>query len=115
MPFPALYRPGVAPGTRRRDQRGIGQQAGGRLRQARQQKILICRDFSGSDGTRTRDLRRDRPSRGHRPLATNGVERRYLQVLFTARLPRLRMVEPILESTFGPRVGHGLLSRTTTV
>jgi hypothetical protein len=43
------------------------------------------------------------------------VERRYLQVLFTARLPRLRMVEPILESTFGPRVGHGLLSRTTTV
>jgi hypothetical protein len=27
----------------------------------RRQKMLICRYFSGSDGTRTRDLRRDRP------------------------------------------------------
>jgi hypothetical protein len=28
----------------------------------RQQRVLICRDFeNGSDGTRTRDLRRDRP------------------------------------------------------
>jgi len=26
-----------------------------------QTQILICRDFYGSDGTRTRDLRRDRP------------------------------------------------------
>jgi hypothetical protein len=28
----------------------------------RQQKLPICRDFYGSDGTRTRDLRRDRPA-----------------------------------------------------
>jgi hypothetical protein len=30
-------------------------------RLTRQQKLPICRDFYGSDGTRTRDLRRDRP------------------------------------------------------
>jgi hypothetical protein len=32
-----------------------------RLRPVGQQKLPICRDFGGSDGTRTRDLRRDRP------------------------------------------------------
>jgi hypothetical protein len=38
--------------------------------------MLICRDFYGSDGTRTRDLRRDRPGRVPRRLTTkppNGV------------------------------------------
>jgi hypothetical protein len=34
---------------------------GGRLRLTGQQKMANCRTFSGSDGTRTRDLRRDRP------------------------------------------------------
>jgi hypothetical protein len=29
---------------------------------ARRQKMAICRYFYGSDGTRTRDLRRDRPA-----------------------------------------------------
>jgi hypothetical protein len=59
--FPALCRAGVEPGTRLRDQRGNDREAGGRVRQIRQQKRPICRDFYGSDGTRTRDLRRDRP------------------------------------------------------
>ena len=36
----------------------------------------------GSDGTRTRDLRRDRPSRARRRRATVASEQRYLQVLF---------------------------------
>jgi hypothetical protein len=41
--------------------------AGGRLRLNRQQNIPICRYFSGSDGTRTRDLRRDRPVQAQPP------------------------------------------------
>src|SRR5919106_1741398 len=68
----------------------------------------------GSDGTRTRDLRRDRPSRAQRPLATNSSERAHLQALFAALPPRLRIDEPIVPSTFGPRVGHETLSLETT-
>jgi hypothetical protein len=68
----------------------------------------------GSDGTRTRDLRRDRPSRAQRRPATNSCEWSHLQVLFALRPPRLRMVEPIVASTFGPRVGHEMLSGVTT-
>jgi hypothetical protein len=45
-------------------------EAGGRFAPSRQQEVKICRTFSGSDGTRTRDLRRDRPVRGSRRLAT---------------------------------------------
>jgi hypothetical protein len=37
-------------------------EAGGRLRAPSRQNIPLCRDFYGSDGTRTRDLRRDRPA-----------------------------------------------------
>jgi hypothetical protein len=37
---------------------------------------------SGSDGTRTRDLRRDRPSRAQRRPTTNAPERAHLQALF---------------------------------
>jgi hypothetical protein len=33
-----------------------------RVRRSAERNLLICRDFSGSDGTRTRDLRRDRPA-----------------------------------------------------
>jgi hypothetical protein len=62
--------------------------------------------LDGSDGTRTRDLRRDRPSRAQRRPATNSCKWSHLQVLFALRPPRLRMVEPIVASTFGPRVGH---------
>jgi hypothetical protein len=35
-------------------------------RLTRQRSMLICRDSYGSHGTRTRDLRRDRPVRGNR-------------------------------------------------
>jgi hypothetical protein len=80
----------------------------------RQHNLPICRDFYGSDGTRTRDLRRDRPSRAQRRLATSSSERPHLQVLFGPSSPLLRMVEPIVESTFGPRVGHETLSGVTT-
>jgi hypothetical protein len=51
---------------------------------------------SGSDGTRTRDLRRDRPNRAQRRPATNASERAHLQALFVLRLARFRMVEPIV-------------------
>ena len=37
-------------------------EAGGRLRLTRQQIQAYLQDFYGSDGTRTRDLRRDRPA-----------------------------------------------------
>jgi hypothetical protein len=37
-----------------------------------------------------------------------------LQALFAATPPRLRMVEPNVQATFGPRVGHGILSSWTT-
>src|SRR5919106_2851384 len=59
--------------------------------------------LNGSDGTRTRDLRRDRPSEERRRATTNASERVHLQALFVLTLPPLRMVEPIVQSTFGPR------------
>ncbi len=70
--------------------------------------------LSGSDGTRTRDLRRDRPGRVQQRPATNSSEWPHLQVLFALSLPRVRTVEPIVPSTFGPRVGHEVLSSVTT-
>src|SRR6266567_6142040 len=75
---------------------------------------LQGKSLSGSDGTRTRDLRRDRPSRVPRHPATTVSERADLQALFALAPPPLRMVEPIVESTFGPRVGHRILSSRTT-
>ena len=39
-----------------------GRKAGGRLCLLWQRNMRICRDLYGSDGTRTRDLRRDRPA-----------------------------------------------------
>ena len=76
--------------------------------------MLICRTFYGSDGTRTRDLRRDRPSRIQRRSATKASEQAHLQALLALAPLPLRMVEPIARSTFGPRVGHGILSLETT-
>jgi hypothetical protein len=75
----------------------------------------ICRDFYGSDGTRTRDLRRDRPNRAQRRSTTNVADRAHLQGFFAPRAPPLRMVEPIVQPGFGPRVGHGILSSWTTL
>ncbi len=74
----------------------------------------ICRYFYGSDGIRTRDLRRDRQSRAQQRPVTDATERCHLQGLFSPTPPALRMVEPIVQSTFGPRVGHGILSSRTT-
>src|SRR5215203_4906341 len=65
----------------------------------------------GSDGTRTRDLRRDRPSRARQRPTTRASERPHLQALFALTQTPLRMVGPTLEST---RVGHEMLSSTTT-
>jgi hypothetical protein len=76
--------------------------------------MSICREFYGSDGTRTRDLRRDRPSRAQRHPAMNASERPHLQALFIPRRTPLRMVEPIVSPTFGPRVGHEILPSETT-
>jgi len=78
--------------------------------------IPVCREVvSGSDGTRTRDLRRDRPSRAQRRPATSSSERPLLQVLFALWSAPLRMVEPVVQSTFGPRVDHEMLSTRSTL
>src|SRR6266571_8667730 len=71
--------------------------------------IYDLQDFYGSDGTRTRDLRRDRPNRARRRLAASSCERYHLQGFMTREPPRHRMVDPIVQSTFGPRVGHEML------
>src|SRR5438876_1904243 len=81
---------------------------------SRQHNMPLCTGLDGSDGTRARDLRRDRPNRAPRRSSMDIAERLHLQVLLARRLPLLRVVEPILESTFGPRMGHGILSNVTT-
>jgi hypothetical protein len=43
----------------------------------RQREMPICRSFYGSDGTRTRDLRRDRPVQSRRRLTTIGAPSLY--------------------------------------
>jgi hypothetical protein len=37
-----------------------------------------------------------------------------LQVLFASTGSAFRMVEPLVQPTFGPRVGHGISSAWTT-
>jgi hypothetical protein len=59
-----------------RDVRGM-KEVGGRLRPAGQQKDANLQVCYGSDGTRTRDLRRDRPVRGSRRLTTMDAESLY--------------------------------------
>ena len=68
----------------------------------------------GSDGTRTRDLRRDRPGQAPRRSTTNSSERPHLQAFLTRESPRHRMVELNVRSTFGPRVGHKIVPSETT-
>jgi hypothetical protein len=53
-------------------------------------------------------------SEGMRCPATNVPERPHLQASFAFPPPRLRMVEPIVKSTFGPRAGHEISSAWTT-
>jgi hypothetical protein len=92
---------------------GCGQ-TGGRSCLHRRQRTAMCRYFYGSDGTRTRDLRRDRPRRAHRRSASSSFKQAHLQGLFASIARPLRMLEPIVSSTFGPQVGHGVLSSWTT-
>src|SRR5918999_1373568 len=88
---------------RLRDPCVTGRKAGGRLRQHGQQKDADLQAvFSGSDGTRTRDIRRDGPSRAQRRSATDVSEHGHLQALVDLTPPSLRMVEPIVRATFGP-------------
>jgi hypothetical protein len=83
-----------------------------RMRTRTEADLQVFRN--GSDGTRTRDLRRDRPSRTRPRPPTSHSKRPHLQVLSGSGSRPLRMVEPIVESTFGPRVGHEILSLWTT-
>jgi hypothetical protein len=69
-------------------------------------------DPLGSDGTRTRDLRLDRRVGLNDERRRAALNRPICRVSSTAR-PR-RVVEPILQPTFGPRVGHQILSSETT-
>jgi hypothetical protein len=68
----------------------------------------------GSDGTRTRDLRRDRPVRGCRQAATGPHKRLHSQEFLAVTPSRYRMVPWIAQPAFGPRVGHEMLSRQMT-
>jgi hypothetical protein len=95
----AVYRsrrlPPSGTGTRRLQPGSLcgGCVAGNGSRQSMQRQVPICRHFeSGSDGTRTRDLRRDRPIRSQRPPTTNPSELPHLQGLFGSRLSSSRMV-----------------------
>jgi hypothetical protein len=57
-----------------------------RVRRSAETNLLICRDFSGSDGTRTRDLRRDRPRRpSRRPTTTDNNRLQTVTVSGAAR------------------------------
>jgi hypothetical protein len=60
----------------------------------------------GSDGTRTRDLRRDRPSRAPRRLTTNASQRAHLQALLVQRFAPLAWLSQSSDdvwATSGPR------------
>ena len=81
--------------------------------QARQQNAHVQREIgNGRRGIRTRDLRRDRPSRARRYVETNSYQPYSLQAFSASRVTPLRMVKPIVKSTFGPRADHEMLSRT---
>jgi hypothetical protein len=70
--------------------------------------------FNGSDGTRTRDLRRDRPSRAPRHLATNSSERRHLQALCLLSQPGSAWLSQPSSRRLGHEWAHGILSLWTT-
>src|SRR6266849_4651110 len=71
-------------------------------------------DFYGSDGTGTRDLRRDRPGRVRRSSPTSRSERAHLLGFFASRSDLARMAPSIGRRSFGPRAGHETLSVPTT-
>jgi hypothetical protein len=69
------------------------------------------KSLSGSDGTRTRDLRRDRPNRVRRQPRTNESEQPHLQGVFAFGQSPFRMAAWILQPGFGPRMGHAPCGR----
>ena len=69
---------------------------------------------NGSDGTRTRDLRRDRPVRRSRRATTTPDERSHLQGFLLGRFSGYRMASWIVQPAFGPRVGHEMLAYKQT-
>src|SRR5262249_18663625 len=82
-------RAGISRPIRVRDLRGMCE----RPAVERRQKIPICRYFSGSDGTRTRDLRRDRPLPGSRH-GRRWAPDRSVHAVSRLYLAAHRMVEP---------------------
>jgi hypothetical protein len=63
-------------------------------RQAEEKHGRCSVSVNGSDGTRTRDLRRDGPGRAERRKSTNALEPARLQALFASKVIPLRMVAP---------------------
>jgi hypothetical protein len=112
--WPVIPRAGIngsrrlRPAISRGDERGM-KETRRSFSSSRREEDADLQGVYGSDGTRTRDLRRDRPSQAPRRLATNSSVRPHLQGFLTHQSARRRMVEPIIQSTFGPRVGHEIL------
>jgi hypothetical protein len=101
--------PGYEPlpaGIPRRDVRGIAERRRS-FAPKRATKHFDLQVFYGSNGTRTRDLRRDRPSRAPQRLATNSSVRPHLQGFFDSRVspaPHGSANRPIdVWATSGPR------------
>ncbi len=70
-------------------------------------KQSYLQELDGSDGTRTRDLRRDRPLRALRRFATSDLKLAVLQGLLASYFRAYRMAAYVLDQAFGLRVGHG--------
>jgi hypothetical protein len=89
-------------------------ETGGRSCLHRQQNRPIFRDFTGATGLEpatSGGTGRVGHNDARRRTPLNGLICRH----FSPRSrPPLRMVEPIVRSTFGPRVGHGIVSPWTT-
>ena len=69
--------------------------------------LVVSKEENGSDGTRTRDLRRDRPLRVQRRPTSSHLHLGHLQGLSRLGSGPFRMVAWVLSRAFGPRVGHG--------
>jgi len=82
-----------------------------RLRLRRQHNLLFAGTLRDrSDGTRTRDLRRDRPHEGHDGWR-RWTRKRSIHAAFGASAIRFRMVERSRFQTFAARLLPGLVTR----
>jgi hypothetical protein len=72
---------------------GLGHEAVRRVGTDNNKCLFAGTSRGGSDGTRTRDLRRDRPGQASRRLATNASERAHLEGLLTCWSARRRTVD----------------------